>query len=153
MVTAPDEMRIGDAERDAVTSALHEHFAAGRLDREELDERLGTALAAKTQGALRTIVKDLPGPNGLPGTERPVPAHWTHAHAHAFAHAQRYGHPARVHHRGPFPAFPLMLGVFIFMTFAVGIGAAMLTVLQVAMLVWIVRAVTLAVGARRARPR
>ncbi|MCO5970584.1 DUF1707 SHOCT-like domain-containing protein [Actinoallomurus soli] len=55
------ELRIGDAERDAVASALHEHFAQGRLDREELDERLSAALAAKTVGDLRQVTRDLPG--------------------------------------------------------------------------------------------
>ncbi|GAA0326076.1 DUF1707 domain-containing protein [Actinoallomurus spadix] len=54
------ELRIGDAERDAVASALHEHFAQGRLDREELDERLSAALAAKTVGDLRQVTRDLP---------------------------------------------------------------------------------------------
>ncbi|MEV5748804.1 DUF1707 domain-containing protein [Actinoallomurus sp. NPDC052308] len=54
------ELRIGDAERDAVASALHEHFAQGRLDREELDERLSATLAAKTVGDLRQVARDLP---------------------------------------------------------------------------------------------
>lgn len=62
------ELRVGDAERDAVASALHEHFAQGRLDREELDERLSAALAAKTVGDLREVIRD------LPATPHPVAA-------------------------------------------------------------------------------
>ncbi len=54
-------LRVGDAERDEVTSALHEHFAQGRLDREELDERLSSSLSAKTAGDLREVLRDLPG--------------------------------------------------------------------------------------------
>ena len=33
------ELRIGDAEREATISALGEHYAAGRLTKEEYDER------------------------------------------------------------------------------------------------------------------
>ncbi|GAA2415428.1 DUF1707 domain-containing protein [Actinomadura vinacea] len=149
-MTRPDEMRIGDVERDAVTAALHEHFAAGRLDREELDERLGVTLAAKTQGDLKTIVHDLPGPNGLP---EPVRAR---GHRHPRSPWERHGHPAHFHghrHRhGPFPALPLMLGVFLIVAFTIGPGAAVLTVLQIALLVWTVRAV-LAIASHRTRPR
>ncbi len=58
---SPERLRVGDAERDEVTSALHEHFAQGRLDREELDERLTATLSARTAGDLREVVRDLPG--------------------------------------------------------------------------------------------
>lgn len=56
-----EQLRVGDAERDEVTTALHEHFAQGRLTREELDERLTAALSARTVGDLRAITRDLPG--------------------------------------------------------------------------------------------
>ncbi|MFC5748742.1 DUF1707 SHOCT-like domain-containing protein [Actinomadura rugatobispora] len=157
MTTRLDDMRIGDAERDAVTAALHEHFAAGRLDREELDERLTATLAAKTQGDLKAVVRDLPGDNGLPEPSRARghghPAPW-HPHGGPQA-AWAHGHPARRHgHRhGPFPAFPLMIGVFMIVAFTVGPGAAMLAVLQLALLVWTVKAIVLAVAVRRTRPR
>jgi hypothetical protein len=155
-VTRLDDMRIGDAERDAVTAALHDHFAAGRLDREELDERLTATLSAKTQGDLKSIVRDLPGANGLPepsrawGHQHPAPWH-PHRGPHA---AWAHGHPARHHgHRhGPFPAFPLLIAVFMVVAFTVGPGAAMLAVLQLALLVWTVRAILMAVAARRTRP-
>ncbi|WP_026341372.1 DUF1707 SHOCT-like domain-containing protein [Actinomadura atramentaria] len=61
-----DGLRVGDAERDAVATALHDHFVQGRIDQAELDERLDAALAAKTVADLRRVVADLPGPNGLP---------------------------------------------------------------------------------------
>lgn len=55
------ELRVGDAERDEVTEALHEHFAQGRLTRDELDERLTATLSARTVGDLRKVTRDLPG--------------------------------------------------------------------------------------------
>ena len=54
------QLRIGDAERDAVMLALREHFALGRLDRDELEQRLEATLTAKTTGNLRKITEDLP---------------------------------------------------------------------------------------------
>ncbi|MCO5993500.1 DUF1707 SHOCT-like domain-containing protein [Actinoallomurus rhizosphaericola] len=80
------ELRIGDAERDAVASALHEHFAQGRLDREELDERLSAALAAKTVGDLRQVTRDLPGspdpvaPVAAAGRSARSRRHWDRPH-------------------------------------------------------------------------
>jgi hypothetical protein len=56
----PAAMRASDADRDAVVSDLSEHFQAGRLTAEELDERTGRALAARTWGELRELVTDLP---------------------------------------------------------------------------------------------
>jgi len=53
-------LRIGDTERDAATAALGEHFASGRLTREEFDERLEQAWAAKTAEELDPLFADLP---------------------------------------------------------------------------------------------
>lgn len=55
-----EQFRVGDAERDQVVSALHDNYAQGRLTREELDERMGLTLAAKTVGDLRQVMHDLP---------------------------------------------------------------------------------------------
>ena len=63
-------MRIGDAERDAAAADLGEHFTAGRLNLEELHERLEAVFAAKTFGQLARIMSDLPGPGRLPGLAR-----------------------------------------------------------------------------------
>ena len=54
------EMRASDADRDAVLSDLSEHFQVGRLTAEEFDERAGQALAARTHGELRNLLRDLP---------------------------------------------------------------------------------------------
>ncbi len=57
-----DRMRASDADRERITGRLREHFAEGRLTREELDERVTAALNAKTLGDLRALMTDLPEP-------------------------------------------------------------------------------------------
>jgi hypothetical protein len=53
-------VRVGDADREAVAAQLREHFADGRLTLEELNERLDQAFAAKTKADLNTVMRDLP---------------------------------------------------------------------------------------------
>ena len=53
-------VRVGDADRDAVAAQLREHYADGRLTLEELNERLDQAFAAKTKADLNTVMRDLP---------------------------------------------------------------------------------------------
>jgi hypothetical protein len=62
--------RAGDLERNAVCSQLASHFAAGRLSAEELDARLGAAVAAPTLVELRWLLADLPAP--APRAPHPV---------------------------------------------------------------------------------
>jgi Domain of unknown function (DUF1707) len=54
------DLRIGDVERDAAAEALSAHYAAGRLDRVELEERLSATYAAKTGDELQPLLADLP---------------------------------------------------------------------------------------------
>lgn len=54
------EIRIGDAEREQAVSALGEHYLAGRLTKEEYDERTAVALTARTASALQPLFADLP---------------------------------------------------------------------------------------------
>jgi hypothetical protein len=68
---APEAMRIGDAERDVAMQELGEHFVAGRLTHDELDERLGLVLSTRTHGQLARVMADLPAPR-LPATRRPA---------------------------------------------------------------------------------
>jgi len=53
-------VRIGDAERDEALDKLGDHFAAGRLTREELDERTEQAMAARYDRDLEALFRDLP---------------------------------------------------------------------------------------------
>ena len=58
--TPTTPVRIGDAERDRAVSTLGDHFAAGRLDREEFDTRVDQAMAARFDNELRPLFADLP---------------------------------------------------------------------------------------------
>jgi len=60
------EMRIGDAEREAAVAALGEHYATGRLTKEEYDERSERAWAARTSSQVAPLFADLPNPHGRP---------------------------------------------------------------------------------------
>ncbi|MGH3251663.1 MAG: DUF1707 SHOCT-like domain-containing protein [Trebonia sp.] len=62
----PHALRIGDAERDAAAADLGEHYAAGRLTLDELNERLDVVFSSKTLGQLTRVMTDLPGPSRLP---------------------------------------------------------------------------------------
>lgn len=53
-------LRASDADRDAVAERLRTAAAEGRLDTDELDERLGIALSARTYGELDRVLVDLP---------------------------------------------------------------------------------------------
>ena len=66
-MTAGYEMRVSDAEREAAAAELREHFASGRLDQEELNERLSGAFAARTRGDLNALFTDLPSAGHGPG--------------------------------------------------------------------------------------
>ena len=61
-----DRMRVSDADREALTARLRDHYAEGRLTQDELDERVSAALSAKTFGELRSLTTDLPGPAVVP---------------------------------------------------------------------------------------
>ncbi len=69
-------MRASDADRDRVLDVLREAAAEGRLTPDELDERMGAALTARTLGELATLTADLPEPEWLtadPGPQEPAP--------------------------------------------------------------------------------
>ena len=64
------ELRASDREREDAVTQLREHGAAGRLDVDELEERIGPAYAARTRGDLATLLRDLPG-SAAPAPRRP----------------------------------------------------------------------------------
>ena len=72
-------MRVSDAERQAVTDRLAEHFGEGRLDQAEFDERVGRAMSAKTRADLNGLFDDLPETGAPAATDRPQ--------------RRRHGHP------------------------------------------------------------
>jgi hypothetical protein len=70
-----EQLRIGDAERDAAAGELGEHYAAGRLTAEEHAERLEQVWAARTRADLAPVFRDLPGryAGAWSAASRPVP--------------------------------------------------------------------------------
>lgn len=68
-MAAGNNVRVGDADRDAVAAQLREHYSVGRLTLDELNERLDQAFAAKTRADLNTVTRDLPtvAGAGVPG--------------------------------------------------------------------------------------
>ena len=64
-------IRVSDADRDAVLAELSEHYQAGRLTTDEMEERTAQALAAKTGSDLTGLLADLP-PTGVAAPKAPV---------------------------------------------------------------------------------
>ena len=55
-------LRAADADREAVADTLREQHLAGRLDTDELQERIERCYAAKTYAELDAVIVDLPRP-------------------------------------------------------------------------------------------
>jgi hypothetical protein len=88
--TDNQNMRVSDAERQAVADRLAAHYADGRLDQAEFDERCGRAMNAKTRADLGGLFDDLPeapgtlgtGPSGAPGIPPQSGVVGSHRHYH-----------------------------------------------------------------------
>jgi len=87
----PHALRIGDAERDAAAADLGEHYVAGRLTLDELNERLEAVFSAKTFGQLNRIMADLPVSGRLGWHPVPHPG-WDPA-VFPYAHIGMAGRP------------------------------------------------------------
>lgn len=69
----PPALRASDADRDRVIDALRAAVADGRLDPAEYDERVETALTARTFDALAPLTADLgPGAGVVPAAAKPA---------------------------------------------------------------------------------
>jgi Domain of unknown function (DUF1707) len=120
-----DNIRISDADRERVTSRLRDHFAEGRLNQDELDERISATLNAKTFGELQPIMADLPEPAPTGPQAGPVPTPpWT-------------GGPAYLHRRGP-RLLPVVLLIMLAAILLPGPGWAFFAFLKIALLGWLV---------------
>jgi hypothetical protein len=104
------EPRIGDTERDAAIRALGEHYAAGRITKEEFDERSGFALQARTDGELRPLFTDLPPLYAGPPSSRPVQSPWSPP----YQDARRRTRPPRWH---SLPLLPLLIALVVVAVF------------------------------------
>ena len=104
-------LRASDADRERVAEALRRHHVDGRIDTDELQERLERCYAARTGGDLAALLADLPGeaPPRRPHA-RAGRARWPLAAAvvvvllaFATVGAVAHGHP------GPFPFLAVLL--------------------------------------------
>lgn len=75
----PPALRASDEDRERLVDELNEHAVAGRLDTDELEDRLQAAYAARTTAELDALRRD------LPVTPRQT----------ALSHAQRRSHLTR----------------------------------------------------------
>jgi len=58
----PEDLRVSDAERQAVAERLRVAQSVGQLDIHEFDERVQSVWAARTRGELERVTADLPLP-------------------------------------------------------------------------------------------
>ena len=66
-MTVPDpRLRIADSDRERAMADLAMHYADGRLDHEEYDERLDAIWTARTRADLAALFSDLPRPQAQP---------------------------------------------------------------------------------------
>ena len=65
----PPQLRATDAEREHVASLVRDALDDGRIQLDELDERLGAAYGAKTHGELSAVIDDI-----TPRRSQPVSA-------------------------------------------------------------------------------
>lgn len=66
-------LRASDSDREQIAERLRQATAEGRLHTDELEERLGAALSARTYGDLEPLVSDLPAPPAEPPRRSRVP--------------------------------------------------------------------------------
>jgi hypothetical protein len=75
-------LRASDDERESIVNELREHGAAGRIDVEELEQRVAAAYTARTHGELGALLGDLPGTPAP--ARRPAAAPRRHDHGHGW---------------------------------------------------------------------
>jgi hypothetical protein len=68
------ELRASDTDRERVADLLREAAAQGRIDMDELEERLEAVYAAKTYGELVPVTRDLPADGAAPRLDLPAAA-------------------------------------------------------------------------------
>ena len=125
--SSDQHLRVSDAERQAVADRLSDHYADGRLDQAEFDERVGRAMSAKTRADLNGLFDDLPEMIGPPETGAP-------------------GVPMRPWRRHRHPVLVIVLAVFL----AMAVAHAAVPWLWIGFLVAIAFLATR--GARRSHP-
>jgi hypothetical protein len=137
-MAADDRLRASDADRERIAARLREHYAEGRLTREELDERISATLSAKTFGDLREVMSDLPEPGMVPGTAA-QPWAW-----------QPMQPPRQVPVRTGPPVLPLAF-FLLFLVLLPGAGWVFFGFIQFVLVLALAAALVTALGRSRAR--
>jgi hypothetical protein len=92
------QTRASDRERDAVLQRVQQAFAEGRLDDTEFDERMRSALGARTHAELDVLLTDLPAdlaPAGPAPVTGPAPGKLAVAYKGSVRRAGRWRVPGR----------------------------------------------------------
>lgn len=72
-MSQPDpRLRISDADRERAMADLALHYADGRLDHEEYDERLDAIWTARTRADLAILFSDMPRPQQVQPSRTPA---------------------------------------------------------------------------------
>jgi hypothetical protein len=132
-------LRASDADRELAVSMLQQAAAEGRLDHDELDERVQRALRARTYAQLAATVIDLPLPHdgGRRSRREPPPA-WAvrrgrGAGLRAAAGAAVGGWMVRAVRRNPSLLLVLVPMAIVATMFAMCLAVMWLTVMAVAL--------------------
>jgi hypothetical protein len=155
-----ENIRISDADRDHVVERLREHYAAGRLTSDELDERVTAALNAKTFGDMRGLMTDLPEPETVGAAGGMGPMGGSGLAGSDWAGGWQSppwlagGRPIVAYRRGP-RLLPLVFIALIVAIAVPGAGIVALVFLKLALLFFLVMCITgiFAVGRFRRRAR
>src|SRR5262245_37852002 len=65
------DLRVSDADRQAVVDDLRRHTGDGRLTLDEFEQRVDEALRARTDAELRVALRELPSSPSSPSRPRP----------------------------------------------------------------------------------
>ena len=92
-------IRVSDTDRDAVAQVLQAAFADGRLDDEEFDQRMRSALTARVAADLEQLTADLaavaPRPAGPPAPAGRGPGKYALAYKSSIRRGGRWRVPGR----------------------------------------------------------
>ena len=69
-MTEPSGVRVSDQDRERAADEIRQHFAAGRLTDDELNDRLSAVYRARTDEELRSLSADLPKLPASPAEQR-----------------------------------------------------------------------------------
>jgi len=88
-------IRVSDTDRDAAAQVLQAAFAEGRLDDDEFDRRMRSALTARVSTELEQLTADLPATAPRPAAAGPGPGKYAVAYKSSIRRGGRWRVPGR----------------------------------------------------------